>query len=90
MIRKRKMDNTFDFLSRVSIPLGVATSIIGGSAWLTTTHNRVENLSEEVAYLRVELKEEGEKRQHSDSRLARMEGKIDIIIQDIQRRRNLK
>ena len=80
-------DDVLFFFSRWSVPLGVVTSLIGGSAWLTTLHSNVDHLQAQSVTLRQELVEQRKGIEGQDQRLSRMEGKLDSILDFIARRR---
>lgn len=85
----KKMVDPLSILAKLSVPLGVATTIFGGSAWLTTTHNTVVETQQELEEMKADTKENRkavyQKLSNQDERLSRMEGKIDIIIQNMPR-----
>jgi hypothetical protein len=79
----------------LTIPVSMLTTILGGSAWLTTTRADLDHLTEKVEinrldeqaeqhriYDKIESLDEMERLQ--DVRLSRMEGKQDVILQTIQ------
>lgn len=80
------------YLSKLSVPFGVITTIIGGSAWLTTTHTKVEMIEKQFTVFAAEYSEEKgkilDKVNDQESKLSRIEGKLDILIETIRRRRN--
>lgn len=82
------------YLAKLSVPLGVATTIIGGSAWLTTMHNKVETIEKEFGSFTVEYQEGKskvlDKVNNQDSRLSRIEGKLDLLIENLQTIRRRK
>lgn len=83
-------------LAKWSVPLGVATTIVGGSAWLTTTRNRVEQMASEVLDLREDyrvqatkvtdrIQRQEEKIGEVQSRLAAIEAKLDFLISGMRK-----
>lgn len=82
-------------LSKWSVPFGIATSIIGGSAWLTSTANRVDQVTSELRELKADYKEN---KDHFDERvttqdkslsevkqkLSGMDAKLDLMIDAIK------
>lgn len=81
-------------LSRWSVPIGVLTTVIGGSAWLTTTHNKVNQIDSDMTTLRAEFNVSkdriSDRLLDQDQRLSRIEGKLDIVIREVKRGKNGK
>lgn len=84
------------FFSKMSVPVGVLTSIIGGSAWLTSTHNRVEQVAREVSELKSEyrnekdrladrLQNQEEKLSQVVAKLSGVDAKLDLVINAIRK-----
>ena len=82
------MLDPLDFLSKLSVPLGIVTTIIGGSAWLTTTHNKVDAIDKDLSSFTVQWQEQRGKLSDQvnaqDSRLSRIEGKLDLLIENMR------
>ncbi len=77
-----------ELLGKWSTPFALATAISGGAAWLTTTRNDVQYLASQVETIQVDLDKFNEKANDQDSRLSRMEAKIDMIIDYMKRQRH--
>ena len=71
-----------------SVPLTMAASIFGGSAWLTTTHNMVEENTREIRELETDFKELTGEANKLNQRLGRIEEKLDFIVKMFERRRS--
>lgn len=82
------MENILDLFTKLSIPLGVLTAVIGGSAWLTTTHDKVETIEKDLSSFTTMWQEQKERLASQvnaqDSRLSRMEGKLDLLLENIK------
>lgn len=88
-------DPILTLLAKWSVPFGIATSIIGGSAWLTSTANRVEQVTSQLHELKVDYKQD---KDHLDDRvmaqdkalsevkqkLSGMDAKLDLMIDTIK------
>ena len=75
----------FKMLDKWTAPLGALAVIIGGVIWLTTLHGLAEQNQKDIAEIRDvqrtnKMKIYG-RLQNLDERLARMEGKLDMIIE---------
>jgi len=79
----------------LTIPVSMLTTILGGSAWLTSTRAELDNLIEKVEINRITEKElRNQISRKIDSirnmerlqaeRLSRIEGKQDIILHSVQ------
>lgn len=81
------MTDSIAFLSKWSVPIGVLTSVMGGSAWLTTTHNTVEHIQAEAQEIKEDIREHKsniyEKLYNQDQRLSRIEGKLDLLVDEM-------
>jgi hypothetical protein len=73
-----------EFFSKVSVPLGVITTILGGGAWLTTMHNKLEETQVHFAYISKAVGDQRAKSAEYESRLSRIEGKLDIVIDTME------
>jgi hypothetical protein len=66
-------------------PLGALTVIIGGVIWLTTLHSLTQQNQRKINDIKDELDTSKSmifsRLQNLDERLARMEGKIDMIVE---------
>jgi hypothetical protein len=69
-----------------SVPLGMATTIIGGSAWLTSNHNATVENTRQLRILQQELKEVKDDTHGLDTRLGRIEEKIDLLVKIMEKR----
>lgn len=74
------MNELSDALGKLAIPLSVASALFAGSAWITTLHNKVDDLSDTVKAVVVDQRAGREADVIQDTSLARMEGKLDLII----------
>lgn len=78
-----------ELLGKWSTPFALATVISGGAAWLTTASNDVEYLGNQVASLQSELDDfsvsNNKIESSQENRLARIETKIDMLIDAIKR-----
>lgn len=83
--------------AKLSIPVGVLTTVIGGSAWLTTTRNRVEQVANDLVELKAEyrsqkdkildrLEMQDDKLSEANARLSGLDAKVDIIINAVKRK----
>lgn len=76
-------------IGKWSTTIAVATAISGGAAWLTTTRNDVQYLSKKVLQLQTEMdmfvKDSHRQRNLYDSRLSRIETKLDMIIDHMKK-----
>jgi hypothetical protein len=85
MKKESKVVDPLAYLAKLSIPIGVATTVIGGSAWLTTLHNKVEavesTLDERTDRASQERRVLFQKADNTETRLSRIEGKIDILLE---------
>jgi hypothetical protein len=83
------MDAT-NFIGKWSTSIAVITTISGGAAWLTTTRNDVHHLSSKVIYMQKEMdtfvRDSHHKRNINDSRLSRIEAKLDMILNHMKRK----
>jgi len=74
-------------LAKMTIPVTMIGSIIGGSAWLTTTRSDVNHLTEVVEIHIVDYKKYRDKtydsQKKTDEKLSRMEGKQDLILKQL-------
>jgi hypothetical protein len=90
MDRQRASD-PFSVIARWSIPFTMLISVMGGSAWLTTTANKVTALESEVAMFRAEYQLQRDRMfdqlSDQDQRLSRIEGKLDIVIESLRGKR---
>lgn len=81
----------FKMLDRWTAPLGALAAIIGGVIWLTTLHGIAEQNQKDIAEIRETQKAHKMKiysrLQNLDERLARMEGKLDMIINGTRHRK---
>jgi len=93
-MKEAKMVDPLAYLAKLSVPLGVATTLLGGSAWLTTTHNKVETIEKDLTVFTEQWHQQKSKLYDQvngqDSRLSRIEGKLDMLIETMEhfRRRN--
>ena len=82
-------------IKALTIPISMLASILGGSAWLTTTRSDLNHLTDKVRNHRIEFKESRKQsntkmqmlsnfERSQDERLARMEGKQDLILKTMQ------
>ena len=83
------MDNV-DIIGKWSLLVALGTSVIGGSAWLTTTHNAVKENTREVRLLEEELKDLAKENGVTNGKLGRIEEKIDFILKLSERRIGLQ
>lgn len=82
-------------IAKLTVPIGMVTTIIGGSAWLATTRADVSHLDEKVKihivdFKKNELKVQTTQQKHGEI-ISRTEAKIDIMLktmQSIERRVN--
>lgn len=71
-------------LVKWSVPLGMATTIFGGSAWLTTTHNMVVENTRELRELEQSYKELNAQSNELGTRLIRIEEKLDYLVKTME------
>jgi hypothetical protein len=83
-------------IAKWSIPFAMASSIVGGSAWLTSTHNAVEQNRADLMRVENEFKDHRQRvydrldalradSSKQDERLSRMEEKLDFIVKIIDK-----
>lgn len=74
------METLLGSLDKLAVPISIFTALFAGSAWLSNLHNKVDNLTDSMKSIEV-IRDASEKRDsEQDSRLARIEGKLDIVI----------
>jgi hypothetical protein len=75
-----------DFLNKWTGPLGALAILIGGVAWLTELHSIAKDNREQIAIIRMDFdnsKDKIELRLNDlEKRLARIEGKIDMLVEN--------
>lgn len=69
-----------------SVPLAMASTIIGGSAWLTSTHNATVENTRQLRQLQNEFKQLSKESSFLNVRLGRIEEKIDFIVRLIEKK----
>jgi uncharacterized protein YdgA (DUF945 family) len=83
-------------IKNLTIPVSMLTTILGGSAWLTSTRAELEHLREKVGIHRQDFKETKKElkqkidlistmERSQDGRLTRIESKQDLILQLIKK-----
>lgn len=70
-------------LNKLTVPLGIVTTIIGGSAWLTTIRNDLNNLEENVSTYSIQVSKQKEKQIEQAVTISKMDGKLDLIIDEL-------
>lgn len=75
-------------LAKLTLPISMLTTIIGGSAWLTTTRSDVNHLERKVTSHVSEFKTFKEKiydKQNKQGELiSKMDGKLDLMLKQLQ------
>jgi len=82
-------------LKAITIPVSMVASILGGSAYLTSTRSDLDHLVDKVKNHRMDFKETrattrdkikmlSQFEHAQDKRLSRMEGKQDLILQTVR------
>jgi hypothetical protein len=64
--------------------------IIGAVSWLNTTHNLVVHAKEQISKIDINISKQDDKISNQDERLSRIEGKLDIMLRMMKRRRMRK
>ena len=84
-------------LAKLTLPISMVTTIIGGSAWLTYTRSDVNHLTTKVDVHIVEFKKTTEKMHARNNKqgeiISRMDGKLDLMLKQlalIERRLNAR
>lgn len=85
--KKMVVESPLYVLAKWSVPFGMATTIIGGSAWLTSTHNTVEQSQVELRQLKSDFREMNKEASNFSERLGRIEEKLDFIVKIMEHRR---
>ena len=70
-------------LNKLTVPLGIVTTIIGGSAWLTTIRNDLNNLEDNVSIYSIQVSKQKEKQIEQAIIISKMDGKLDLIIDEL-------
>lgn len=74
-------------VSKLSIPIGMLTTIIGGSAWLTSTRNEVVHVTRQFEKLETEFrqfkKDTQLKQQVQGEMIHKIDGKMDLILKQL-------
>ena len=80
------MPDTYS-VSKLSIPIGMLTTIIGGSAWLTSTRNEVMHLARQFEKVETEFrqfkKDTQVKQQVQGEMIHKIDGKMDLILKQL-------
>lgn len=78
--------NLLTLLTKWTAPLAALTALFGGIAWLTSLHNIAQTNEREISFLKKDFDQFRTgiylKISTLDERMARIEGKLDIVIND--------
>jgi len=80
-------------IAKLTLPISMVTTIIGGSAWLTSTRSDVNYLQEKVNIHVIEFKESLKMQHRQGEIVSKMDGKLDLVLSQlrlIERRLNRK
>lgn len=74
-------------VSKLSIPIGMLTTIIGGSAWLTSTRNEVVHVTKQFEKLEIEFRQFKRVTQVKQSlqgeMIHKIDGKMDLVLKQL-------
>lgn len=74
-------------VSKLSVPIGMLTTIIGGSAWLTSTRNEVVHVRSEFEKLEVEFRQfkrvTQDKQSSQGEMISKIDGKMDLVLKSL-------
>ena len=65
---------------KLTAPMAIVPPFIGGVIWLTSVDTTGKSNNEKITELKQQIKYLTEEIDHIDERLSRIEGKLDIII----------
>lgn len=75
-------------VSKLSFPIGMVTTIIGGAAWLSTMHTQVQFISNRFEIVEREFKAFKDttthKQQIQGEMISRMDAKLDLMLKQLQ------
>lgn len=75
-------------ISKLSVPIGMLTTIIGGSAWLTSTRNEVVFVKSQFEKLDKDFKDFKvmaiQRQQTQGEMIHKIDGKMDLILKQLQ------
>ena len=74
----------------LTLILAASIPLIGAISWLNTTHNLVVHAKEQIQKIDVNLSKQDDKISNQDERLSRIEGKLDVMLRMMKRRRMRK
>lgn len=81
-------DPSFISITKLSVPLGMLTTIVGGSAWLTSMHNQVEHVTARFERVETEFrlfKDVTQQKQQAQAEIiSKMDGKLDLMLKQLQ------
>lgn len=71
-------------VAKLTLPISMVTTIVGGSAWLTTTRGDVNHLQQKVDVHISDFKTQKEKVDKQGEIISKMDGKLDLLIRQLQ------
>lgn len=89
MIKMTK-DSMQTSFNKWAVPFGMLVSMCGGILWFAETSNDVKHLAKYVEKIENDTDDLKKEDKRINDRLGRMEGKLDIIVDHVKRRKDVR